>query len=335
MNKKEKNVWKKSVAVECVLQSVGEGTERMRKSVLDEAEKLFEKQCRQKKITDIKRNEARSYVGTVLNELISEKTLFSKEGFIVKATNDRIIVDKAKCKAKLLELLKQGEYGKEELYKRTIEYFGADKTADKDDDNEIKGYLGRLLCGYVEEGMLEIVDGKYRLKYKPKDTVAEKPVSEEDFRKKFLERLHENGGSFFEKFFANVLEKYFTLTGRTVWDCFINGGTDDGGVDIKIKLSDDLGFVDEVTVQAKCRANIQVTENEVRNFYGAVKIVKASRGIFVTTSTFHPRADKLLHSLNDCVGIDGNGVFALSKQVLYGMKITRNGYVFDDAVFDI
>ena len=162
-----------------------------------------------------------------------------------------------------------------------------------------------------------------------------KPISETEFKEKFLSRLHENGGSFFERFFANVLEKYFTLTGRTVWDCTVSGGSNDGGIDIKIKLSDDLGFVDEIMVQAKCRINSQVTENEIRNFYGAMNAIKASRGIYVTTSTFHPNANKLLHSLDNCVGIDGDGVFNLSKKVLYGMKITHNGYTFDEMVFDI
>lgn len=336
MNKKEKRDLMKNIAVECILQYIDDNkTKYSRKMILDSITKPFEDKCAQKKITDIKKNESRSYVGMVLNELISEKTLASKDGYIFKLAEDKIIVDKTKCKTKLLDLLKQKEYEKKELYQIIIEDLGADKTKSKSDDNEIKEYIGRLLSDYVSDGTLEIKNNKYRIKNRIKENRSTKYFTEAEFKKEFLNRLHENGGLFFERFFANVLEKYFTITGRTVWDCLVNGGSNDGGIDIKIKLSDDLGFVDEIMVQAKCRSNIQVTENEVRNFYGAINVVKASRGIFVTTSTFHPSADKLLHTLDNCVGINGEGVFNLSKKVLYGMKITRNGYVFDEMVFDI
>jgi len=327
MNKKEKTNLMKNIAVECILKYIGStNSKKTRKDILDNATKIFNEKCKQSKIAIVKKAESRSYIGMALNDLLIDKTLFNKNGVISKIEEDKIIVDKAKCRTILLDLLKKKEYKKADLYKTIIKELGADKTTSKQDDNEIKEYIGNLLSSYVN---------KYRIKNKINEKHPTKPISETEFKEKFLSRLHENGGSFFERFFANVLEKYFTLTGRTVWDCTVSGGSNDGGIDIKIKLSDDLGFVDEIMVQAKCRINSQVTENEIRNFYGAMNAIKASRGIYVTTSTFHPNANKLLHSLDNCVGIDGDGVFNLSKKVLYGMKITHNGYTFDEMVFDI
>lgn len=335
MTKNEKNEIINNNAVACILKYFEKKDNVTRKAVLDGASDSFYKMCTQKKISGIGKSDARSYVGKALTDLIAAKTLCNKDGKIFKEAEDNIIVDKAQCKTKLLELLKQKEYSKTELFTLIIRELGADQTKSKKDDNEIKGYIGQLLSEYLAENTIELKDNKYSVKNKPAGKRSAKPMSETDFKKAFLERLHENGGSFFERFFANVLEKYYTLTGRTVWDCNVSGGNDDGGIDIRIKISDDLGFVDNIMLQTKCRQNIQVTENEIRNFYGAINVVKASRGIFVTTSTFHPSADKLLHSLDNCVGVDGNGVFDLSKKVLYGMKISKNGYVFDDRVFDI
>ena len=336
MNKKGKTDLMKNIAVECILKYIGNAdSKKTRKDILDNATRLFNEECRKNKIAVVKENESRSYIGMALNTLLIDQTLFNKNGIISKKEEDKIIVDKAKCRVILLDLLKKKEYEKKELYKIIIQKLGADKTTSKKDDNEIKEYIGNLLSSYVNDGTLEIHNNKYRIKKKINEKHPTKPISEIEFKEKFLSRLHENGGSFFERFLANVLEKYFTLTGRTVWDCIVSGGSNDGGIDIKMKLSDDLGFVDEIMVQAKCRINSQVTENEIRNFYGAMNAIRASRGIYVTTSTFHPNANKLLHTLDNCVGIDGDGVFNLSKKVLYGMKITHNGYIFDEMVFDI
>lgn len=335
MTKNEKNDFINDSAVESILKYIDGNLKATRKEILDNATKSFMDKCLKNKVSGISKNNARSFVGKALNDLLTAKTLCCKNGAILKNAEDKIIVDKAKCKTKLLELLKKKNYTKNELYTEIIKYLGADKTASKNDDNEIKSYLGQLLSDYVKDNTLELKDNKYAIKNKTAYKKNSIPLSENEFKCKFLSRLHENGGAFFERFFANVLEKYYTLTGRIVWDCDVSGGSDDGGIDIKIKVADDLGFVDNVMLQTKCRQNIQVTENEVRNFYGAINIFKASRGIFVTTSTFHPSADKLLHSLDNCVGIDGDGVFNLSKKVLYGIKITRDGYIFDDMVFDI
>ena len=88
-------------------------------------------------------------------------------------------------------------------------------------------------------------------------------------------------------------------------------------------------------VQAKCRRNIQVTEKEVRQFYGGMVAQNGTRGIYITTSVFHKAAWELIYSIGNCVGVDGHKVFLLAKKTSYGIKHTKNGYVFDNSIFRI
>lgn len=76
-----------------------------------------------------------------------------------------------------------------------------------------------------------------------------------------------------------------------------------------------------------------ITEEEIREFYGAVCAKNDSRGIFVTTSVFHPGAVKLLLSIENCVGIDGEKLFYLAEKTSYGIRLTKEGYRFDNSVF--
>ena len=76
----------------------------------------------------------------------------SEEDFLCSIDNykieeDKIIVDKAKCRTILLDLLKKKEYKKADLYKTIIKELGADKTTNKQDDNEIKEYIGNEFKG--------------------------------------------------------------------------------------------------------------------------------------------------------------------------------------------
>ena len=87
-------------------------------------------------------------------------------------------------------------------------------------------------------------------------------------------------------------------------------------------------------MQAKVRTNNQVTLKEVREFYGAVNVLGGTRGIYITSSTFHESAQKLLDSVGNCVGIDGDKLFELIEKTGYGITKTKNGeYLLDPAIF--
>ena len=86
-----------------------------------------------------------------------------------------------------------------------------------------------------------------------------------------------------------------------------------------VRTIDSLGFKETIMVQTKNRSET-TTETTVRGFYGAVCAQQGSRGIFVTISDFHPSAIKLLNSIDNCVGINGDKIFSMACDTSYGIK---------------
>ena len=281
-------------------------------------------------------NLIRSYIGTVLTNMMSEGAIV-KQGDKYSLTKKKaVVVSEEQCKNAILSFLKKKPYTKKELYSALQKYFQTDKTKTIDDDNALKGMAGNILSSMLACKMIFVEDDKYSIAVQvKKKTYSKLPVAEETFKTLFLERICDLGGLFFEKFVANLLEKYFLITGRDVLNCSVIGGSDDGGIDVKLDTTEDLGFTERIMVQAKCRKNIQVTEKEVREFYGALNAQGGTRGIYITTSTFHPCAEKLLLTIDNCVGIDGNKVFELVKKTTYGIRKNKDGYLFDETIFNI
>lgn len=81
------------------------------------------------------------------------------------------------------------------------------------------------------------------------------------------------------------------------------GGSGDGGIDGIISL-DRLGL-EKVYVQAK-RWQGPVGRPEVQGFYGALVGQRATKGVFITTSAFTPRAVEFADSVGGIVLVDGN-----------------------------
>ena len=274
----------------------------------------------------------RSYVGVAVDTLERKGDLCLFEHRYTLTRDGLVIVKEDACEAAIKELLGQGAYAKNALFEALDRHFGADKTQTRKDDSMLHSIAGSVLGRLVKSGEIVNDGNGYSLcvqKSKPKD----RPMEAAAFKKEFLVRLFRMGGPFFEHFLANLLEKYFSMTGRTVTVCEVTGGSADGGVDVVVDTIDDLGFVEHVLVQAKCRERAHVTEKEVREFYGAMTAQEGSRGIYATTSVFHPGAQKLLDSLDNCVGIDGDKLFELVDRTAYGIVKSRGGYRFDEAIF--
>ena len=274
----------------------------------------------------------RSYVGVAVDTLERKGDLCLFEHRYTLTRDGLVIVKEDACEAAIKELLGQGTYAKNALFEALDRRFGADKTQTRKDDAMLHSIAGAVLGRLVKSGEVVNDGNGYSLcvqKSKPKD----KPMAAAVFKKEFLARLFRMGGPFFEHFLANLLEKYFVMTGRTVTVCEVTGGSADGGVDVVVDTIDDLGFVEHVLVQAKCRERAHVTEKEVREFYGAMTAQEGSRGIYATTSVFHPGAQKLLDSLDNCVGIDGDKLFELVDRTAYGIVKSRGGYRFDETIF--
>ena len=129
-------------------------------------------------------------------------------------------------------------------------------------------------------------------------------------------------------FRRNLLEKYLVRCGKTVVESYVTGGAEDGGIDGIARTVDSLGFKETIMVQTKNRLD-ETSETDVRGFYGAVCAAQGSRGIFATTSDFHAMAKKLLDSIDNCVGINGDKIFSMACDTSYGIKREKGKLVLD------
>ena len=93
----------------------------------------------------------------------------------------------------------------------------------------------------------------------------------------------------------------------------------DGGIDGIIK-EDKLGL-DKIYIQAKRYGENKVREKDIRNFVGAMS-GDTSKGIFVTTSTFHDGAIRKAHDAHHTIIlINGNKLVDLLHEFNIGVQI--------------
>ena len=274
----------------------------------------------------------RSYIGTALNDLTNKKDVRRTGDTYSLVKEELIIIREDEVEAKIRDILDSGERTKEEIFVSLEKYFGTHETVSFKDDYTLRSVAGNVLFDLASNDEIIVIGGKYSKKAAI-DEIYDSPLPEDEFKPKFFKNLWLMGGKFFESFVANLLEKYYTLSGKMVVYCDITGGSDDGGIDIILETVDYLGFGEKIVAQTKCRDRAHVTEKEVREFYGAMNAIGASRGIYVTTTYFHESAENFLDSVNDLVGIDGEKLFELVKKTNYGIKRCEGGYTFDTAIF--
>ena len=128
-----------------------------------------------------------------------------------------------------------------------------------------------------------------------------------------------------------LIKKYYEKNKKEVLECFVTGGSDDGGIDGIIKTRDELGFVETTMVQTKNRHEM-ASETDVRGFYGAVCAKNGTRGIYATSSDFHISASKFLDKIDNCIGINGEKIFALAIKCGYGIKTSHGKHSIDSKI---
>ena len=301
-----------------------------RKAVLGGAYALL---AESKKIPALKMPLMRSYLGTVLNDLVASGDVKKDANGAYSLKKEAlIIVEESRIAARILQMLSSKSMTKEAIFRSLQKHFKTTETPSLKDDNVLRSTAGSVLSRCVEAGTITLAGGSYSLRPAPLQKISE-PLDENAFKPVFLARLHEMGGPFFERFMANLLEKYYLMTGRNVIYCEVSGGSTDGGIDVIIDTEDELGFTEHILMQTKCRRTAHTTEKDVREFYGAMHAQSGSRGIYATTATFHPGAQAFLDSLDNCIGIDGDKLFELVKKTAYGIHKTKRGLTFDETIF--
>lgn len=277
-----------------------------------------------------KAEELRAKVVEILEGLAGLGLLKSKGGRYSLSESGPVTVRATMCEKEILTMLTERPMTKKKIRERLEDVIGTKRTATQKDDNILFSYLGQILKRLVNEKTLTLEDGVYFISREKSAEVGDlKQVLE--LKNEFLDRLHSKGGEFFEHYFMTLLSKYLSKHGKTIVESYVTGGSDDGGIDGVAKTVDCLGFRETVMIQTKNR-NAYANETEVRSFYGAVCAKMGSRGIFVTSSDFHPTATEFLNSIDNCVGICGDKIFDMATECAYGIKKQGGKYVIDKKI---
>lgn len=278
--------------------------------------------------TNSRRNILRSMCGTVINEMHSKSIIFRDADNLYRRNEEKpVAIRIEECEEQILELLREKPRTKGEIKDLLIKHFGTDETSTQKDDNKLFTYIGQILKRLTNDAFIKYDGSVYKIV--PMRTAELKNRQEMlSLKSDFLAIVHAKGGEFFEHYFMNLLEKYLVRCGKTVTESYVTGGADDGGIDGIAKTVDSLGFKETIMVQTKNR-NDETSETDVRGFYGAVCAAQGSRGIFATSSDFHPMAKKLLNSIDNCVGVNGDKIFSMACDTSYGVKREGGKLVID------
>ncbi len=273
----------------------------------------------------------RSIVGTAIQAMERYGDIsINEHNEITLKKSPQVIVREAEIARFIIDKVKVGTLTLKQITESAITYFGADKTFTLDDDNEITDTVKRVTSDLVRRKKLSYSYGKYSL---AADTIViKKPRS---LFEEYITLINSKGGEFFENYSAMLLDKYYTSIGMRVGYCNVIGGSDDGGIDVVLTVSDQLGFDDKVLVQCKQKSGSNVTLKELKEFVGAYYVEKGTRGIFMTTSRFHKEASLLFSELGDIVPIDGAKLFELAKKCLCGLRLENGEYVIDREMFAV
>ena len=274
--------------------------------------------------------ELRGAVGAVLTEM-EDNGIVKPEGAGLTLVSSRPVALRAEsCEKEMIALLSNAPMTKREIRTALIKHFGTDKTATTRDDDILFSLIGQVTKRLTNRGIIVLKDGTYRI-------APEKVARLEDIndllalKSELLARIHEKGGEFFEHYILTLLGKHLAKCGKRITECYVTGGSADGGIDGIIKTEDTLGFREHLMIQAKNRLEL-TNETTVRSFYGAVCAAQGSRGIFATTSDFHPTAAKFLEGIDNCVGVNADVIFRLACECEYGVKRRGGKFTIDTKV---
>ena len=283
------------------------------------------------KSTNGKLNTIRSMCGTVINEMHNRSIISRDANYIYhKSTEKPVAIRLERCEEEILALLREGPKTRNEIKDALVRHFKTDETATVKDDNKLFTYIGQVLKHLTGERLLDYDGSVYRIMPARQAEIKDRQqiVS---LKSDFLALVHSKGGEFFEHYFMNLLSKYLIRCGKTVTESYVTGGSADGGIDGIAKTVDSLGFRETIMVQTKNRNDV-ANETDIRSFYGAVCAAQGSRGIYAITSDFHPMAKKLLDSIDNCVGVNGDKIFAMAIDTSYGIVRDGENLIIDTSV---
>lgn len=274
---------------------------------------------------------AKNRVGALLTGLIDGGDIEENEaGRMTVLTGVRTLFAREQAERFVLDCLKNGkEMNRNELFHEADLHF---------EGAEIHSVVGQAIANLLREKRLRESEHGYVL---PPDSIypnteigniLQEARSGGDLKKCFREAVHLHGGEWLEYYAVQLLGEYYRQCGKTVTAAYVTGGSDDGGLDGVIETTDWLGFREQTLMQMKNRY-AQITPKDVREFYGAVCAERGSRGVFVTLSSFHPEAQRLMDKVDNLIGVDGDRLFEIAKLCRCGILDYEGGYCLDDDLF--
>ncbi len=148
----------------------------------------------------------------------------------------------------------------------------------------------------------------------------------ESVSNELLKIIQDRSAEFFEHLVLDVLQAMGYGTGEHAIDH--RGASHDGGIDGVISL-DRLGL-EKIYVQAKRWESNTVGRPDLQKFYGALSERQATKGVFITTSTFSRSAADFADSISDAIVlIDGEELTDLMIEHGVGVRSERTVQVVD------
>ena len=269
-------------------------------------------------------------IDAAISDMLVNGILQKSNGYYRRNSQKPVSIRIERCEEEILKLLSKTSLSKDDINENLVKIFRTDDTETTSDDLKLSGYISQILKKLVSEKVISFDGGVYS-PANAKTAELKNRTEIVALMADFLAILHSKGGEFFERYFMSLLAKYLIRSGKTVIESKTTGGAADGGIDGIAKTVDSLGFRETIMVQTKNRTDLTV-ETDVRGFYGAVCANQGTRGIFVTSSDFHPAAEKFLDSIDNCVGINGEKIFAMAIDTSYGIKRVGGKLIIDREV---
>ena len=268
-------------------------------------------------------------IGAVVEELADQLNLTPEErGELLPSGKQTVFSNRVHwaksylSKAQLVELTRRGHF------KITLRGQSVLASSPPNIDNKFLmqfeefGQFRERSTGTEEEGSNAVIPSPEDQKQTPDETMrmAHRQI-ESALGQELLDRVRSAPPEFFERLIVNLLLSMgyggsrADKAGRTL------GRSGDDGVDGVID-QDALGL-DRVYIQAKrYAAGNNIGSGAIRDFFGSLDRHKATKGVFVTTSTFSPSARETAELLSKrIVLIDGDQLAALMVQQNVGCRI--------------
>lgn len=283
---------------------------------------------------------AKSRIGMVLSSAIKSRYIIEDAlGYMNLNAAEINYISKDQCRDYVISALEGSKsYTKQELFRMAEEHFCACELSAEEKDLQLRSVLGQVIARLEEEAHICRCGDKYSLTHDKTYPSTElgcylrEAALGGSVEKNFLKAVHTMGGEWFELYAVELMEKYFKKCGKTIISASVSGGSNDGGIDGIINTKDWLGYRELILMQMKNR-NAIVTPKDVREFYGAVCAEQGSRGLYVTISSFHPEAQKLIDKVDNLIGIDGHRIFLIAKKCRYGLLVKGGKVSIDEELF--